>query len=171
MENALAGKRILITQADAFMGPVLCEVFADQGAEVHFGTVDHLSSFVQPGDRRYVLQQLPEPFGLGETLFEEGPLRRCVDVRIGDESFEVAVDGTYGGFQLVVDVVGQLPLDADFFLFLVQCGGMFAVAFCEGRPHLNHVFRENTAHRFLVVTDSYSEYSILRSSLESALNS
>ena len=34
MENALAGKRILITQADAFMGPVLCEVFAEQGAEV-----------------------------------------------------------------------------------------------------------------------------------------
>jgi len=34
MENALAGKRVLITQADAFMGPVLCEVFAEQGAEV-----------------------------------------------------------------------------------------------------------------------------------------
>ena len=120
--------------------------FADQGSEVHFSAVDHLPPFIQPGDRRYVLQQLPEPFGLGETLFEEGPLRRCVDVRIGDESFEVAVDGTYGGFQLVVDVVGQLPLDADFFLFLVQCGGMFAVAFCEGRPHLNHVFRELADH-------------------------
>ena len=34
MENALAGKRVLITQADAFMGPALCEVFAEQGAEV-----------------------------------------------------------------------------------------------------------------------------------------
>ena len=34
MENALAGKRVLITQADAFMGPVLCEVFAEQGADV-----------------------------------------------------------------------------------------------------------------------------------------
>ena len=34
MENALAGKRVLITQAAAFMGPVLCEVFAEQGAEV-----------------------------------------------------------------------------------------------------------------------------------------
>ena len=75
---------------------------------------------------------MPEPFGLGETLFEEGPLRRCVDMRIGDEGFEVAVDGTYGGFQLMVDIVGQLPLDADFFLLLVQCGGMFAVALCEG---------------------------------------
>lgn len=34
MENALAGKRVLITQAEAFMGPALCEVFAEQGAEV-----------------------------------------------------------------------------------------------------------------------------------------
>lgn len=34
MEKALAGKRVLITQATAFMGPELCEVFAEQGAEV-----------------------------------------------------------------------------------------------------------------------------------------
>jgi len=31
---ALAGKRIVVTQADAFMGPALCEVFAEQGAQV-----------------------------------------------------------------------------------------------------------------------------------------
>jgi 2-keto-3-deoxy-L-fuconate dehydrogenase len=30
----LAGRRVLVTQADDFMGPVLCEVFAEQGAEV-----------------------------------------------------------------------------------------------------------------------------------------
>jgi len=30
----LAGKRILITQADTFMGPMLCEVFREQGATV-----------------------------------------------------------------------------------------------------------------------------------------
>jgi 2-keto-3-deoxy-L-fuconate dehydrogenase len=34
MHNALVGKRVLITQAAAFMGPVLCEVFAEQGAQV-----------------------------------------------------------------------------------------------------------------------------------------
>ena len=34
MENALVGKRVLITQATAFMGPVLCEVLAEQGAQV-----------------------------------------------------------------------------------------------------------------------------------------
>lgn len=30
----LSGKRVLITQADDFMGPALCRVFAEQGAEV-----------------------------------------------------------------------------------------------------------------------------------------
>lgn len=34
MQHALSGKRILITQASEFMGPILCEVFAEQGAEV-----------------------------------------------------------------------------------------------------------------------------------------
>ena len=34
MQNALVGKRVLVTQATAFMGPVLCEVFAEQGAQV-----------------------------------------------------------------------------------------------------------------------------------------
>jgi 2-keto-3-deoxy-L-fuconate dehydrogenase len=33
-EPILSGKRVLITHADAFMGPVLCEVFADHGATV-----------------------------------------------------------------------------------------------------------------------------------------
>ena len=33
-QNTLTGKRVLITHAHAFMGPVLCEVFARQGAEV-----------------------------------------------------------------------------------------------------------------------------------------
>lgn len=32
--DSLAGKRVFITQADAFMGPVLCEIFAEHGAHV-----------------------------------------------------------------------------------------------------------------------------------------
>ncbi len=32
--NDLKGKRILVTQADTFMGPKLCEVFVEMGAEV-----------------------------------------------------------------------------------------------------------------------------------------
>ena len=34
MQNALSAKRVLITQSSDFMGPVLCEVFAEQGADV-----------------------------------------------------------------------------------------------------------------------------------------
>lgn len=34
MKNLLTGKRVLITQCEEFMGPVLCEVFAEQGAAV-----------------------------------------------------------------------------------------------------------------------------------------
>lgn len=34
MYRPFSGKRVLITQATEFMGPVLCEVFAEQGAEV-----------------------------------------------------------------------------------------------------------------------------------------
>ena len=45
MENALIGKRILITQSTEFMGPVLCDVFAQQGAEV----VASSEALVDPG--------------------------------------------------------------------------------------------------------------------------
>ena len=34
MHNLLSGKRVLITQSSEFMGPALCEVFAQQGAQV-----------------------------------------------------------------------------------------------------------------------------------------
>lgn len=34
MQNSLLGKRVLVTQATEFMGPALCEVLAEQGADV-----------------------------------------------------------------------------------------------------------------------------------------
>lgn len=34
MQKPLDGRRILVTQADAFMGPALCEVLTEQGAQV-----------------------------------------------------------------------------------------------------------------------------------------
>ena len=34
MQHLLQGKRVLVTQAGEFMGPTLCEVFAEQGADV-----------------------------------------------------------------------------------------------------------------------------------------
>lgn len=44
MKDTLEGKRILVTQADSFMGPALCEVLAEQGAEV----LAHTGSLVAP---------------------------------------------------------------------------------------------------------------------------
>ena len=34
IQNTLSGKRILVTQADVFMGPDLCAVLAEHGADV-----------------------------------------------------------------------------------------------------------------------------------------
>ncbi len=42
MQNTLVGKRVLITQSTQFMGPMLCEVFAEQGATV-VASADDLS--------------------------------------------------------------------------------------------------------------------------------
>ena len=42
-DQSLSDKRVLVTQADAFMGPVLCEVFADHGAIVIASTKPILS--------------------------------------------------------------------------------------------------------------------------------
>ena len=38
LESSLRDKRVLVTQADAFMGPVLCEVFREHGASVTAST-------------------------------------------------------------------------------------------------------------------------------------
>jgi 2-keto-3-deoxy-L-fuconate dehydrogenase len=52
MQNTLLATRVLITQATEFMGPVLCEVFAAQGAEVVAST----TSLAAPGAAGDVLQ-------------------------------------------------------------------------------------------------------------------
>jgi len=49
----LAGKRILVTHADAFMGPALCEVLAEHGAQV----VADTSSLAEPGAADAVLRE------------------------------------------------------------------------------------------------------------------
>ena len=40
MLDTLTGKRVLVTQATEFMGPALCEVFAEQGADVVSSSAD-----------------------------------------------------------------------------------------------------------------------------------
>ena len=39
-DKRLDGKRVLVTQADDYMGPITCEVFAEQGAEIIADTSD-----------------------------------------------------------------------------------------------------------------------------------
>ena len=48
MKQTLAGKRVLITQSGDFMGPALCEVFAEQGACV-VASAEDLSAPDAPG--------------------------------------------------------------------------------------------------------------------------
>ena len=43
MSATLQGKRILVTQSDEFMGPMICEVLAEQGAEVIASTTSFSS--------------------------------------------------------------------------------------------------------------------------------
>ena len=44
MTRTLDGKRVLVTQADEFMGPMLCEVLAEHGADVVRSSVSLLES-------------------------------------------------------------------------------------------------------------------------------
>ncbi len=53
MQQPLAGKRVLITQADAFMGPALCEVFAEQGAQVVAST----TAFAEAADAERAVRE------------------------------------------------------------------------------------------------------------------
>jgi 2-keto-3-deoxy-L-fuconate dehydrogenase len=52
MQHALVGKRILVTQASAFMGPALCEVLAEQGASV----VRDESALADPGAAKALVE-------------------------------------------------------------------------------------------------------------------
>ena len=74
MENALAGKRVLITQATAFMGPVLCEVFAEQGAEV-IASADDLA-VVDAAERVVEIPLLQFPLWLA---FAAGPVELMLE--------------------------------------------------------------------------------------------
>ena len=70
MEQALTGKRVLVTQATEFMGPALCDVFARQGATVIASS-----------------EPLLEPAAAGQGLdlegeVPEGPLDAAVDAII-----------------------------------------------------------------------------------------
>lgn len=81
MQNALAGKRVLITQSTEFMGPALCEVFAEQGATV-VASAEPLSD---PGAAARVVAQAGEIDVLVANLAHVAPSTPAAEV--GDDEW------------------------------------------------------------------------------------
>jgi 2-keto-3-deoxy-L-fuconate dehydrogenase len=90
MQNALSGKRVLITQATEFMGPALCDVFAEQGAEIVAST----ESLVEPGAAKQVVEAAGRIDVLVANLALRAPSTAAVDVSELEwrQVFEALVD-------------------------------------------------------------------------------
>ena len=89
---------------------------------------DQLARLVHARDGRDVGKQAAQAFGLRDTLFEELRTLAALHPGVGQQRFQIALNRRHGGFQLVVDVVRELFLDADLLLLLVQRQRMLAVA-------------------------------------------
>jgi len=76
MKELLTGRRVLITQCHEFMGPTLCEVFAEQGATV-LASADALSA---PGEAERVVQEAGPIDVLVANLACPAPTTPAVDV-------------------------------------------------------------------------------------------
>ena len=72
----LTGKRVLITQADVFMGPTLCEVFAQQGADVVAST----HAMTAPGGPEAAVADAGHIDALVVNLAVPAPTTEAVDV-------------------------------------------------------------------------------------------
>jgi 2-keto-3-deoxy-L-fuconate dehydrogenase len=90
MNNMLVGKRILITQATEFMGPVLCEVFAEQGADVVASSID----LVEPSSAAQVVRDAGHIDVLVANLALKAPSTPVVEVTEAEwrEVFATLVD-------------------------------------------------------------------------------
>jgi len=90
MHNALSGKRVLITQSGEFMGPVLCEVFAEQGADV----VANPDTLVELGAAERVVRDAGRIDVLVANLALRAPSTPAVDVTEAEwrEVFAALVD-------------------------------------------------------------------------------
>ncbi len=80
MAGRLTGKRILVTQADAFMGPALCKTFVEEGAEV----IERHGPLSQPGAVDAMLADALPVDVLVANLALPAPATPAVDVT-GDE--------------------------------------------------------------------------------------
>jgi 2-keto-3-deoxy-L-fuconate dehydrogenase len=90
MQNALVGRRVLITQATEFMGPALCEVFAEQGAQV----VASADELVAPGAAERVVRDAGAIDVLVVNLALKAPTTPAMDVTDDEwrQAFAVLVD-------------------------------------------------------------------------------
>lgn len=88
--QSLLGKRVLITQADLFMGPVLCEVFARHGATVIAST----ESLVSPEAPAALVAQSGQVDVLIANLAIPAPATAATDVSEEEwrDTFAVLVD-------------------------------------------------------------------------------
>lgn len=76
MDNTLVGKRVLVTQATEFMGPVLCEVFIEQGADV----VANSDELVEPGAAARIVRDAGQFDVLVANLALKAPATPAVEV-------------------------------------------------------------------------------------------
>lgn len=76
MDTSVRGKRILVTQADEFMGPMLCEVLAAGGAEVLAST----ASLLHPDSAANIVAAAGTVDVLVANLAHPAPSTHAVDV-------------------------------------------------------------------------------------------
>lgn len=80
----------------------------------------------------HVGKQLPQTLAGRMASGDEFPAFFLWHVGAGNECLKAYLHRRYGGFQFVVDVVGELTLDPYFFLLLVKGGTVFAVTVGHG---------------------------------------
>ena len=80
MQQALTGKRVLVTQASEFMGPALCEVFTEQGADV----VANTETFEDAAAAERVVRSAGRIDVLLVNLAIEAPSTAAVEVDDGE---------------------------------------------------------------------------------------
>lgn len=80
MQNALVGKRVLVTQATEFMGPMFCEVLTAQGAQV----VRSEQALAEPGAAESVIKDAGPIDVLVANLSIVAPSTPAVDVEVAE---------------------------------------------------------------------------------------
>ena len=76
MKRTLDGKRVLVTQADKFMGPAICDVLAEHGAAV----VRSTASLLEPGNARSIIETAGAIDVLVANLAYDAPTTAAAEV-------------------------------------------------------------------------------------------